>query len=417
MVSSAAGNWQRVARATQRIATPLVIRDYRLVWAGQAVSALGGPLQMIGLTWLVLNMTGSAVALSGTLLAAALPAAALKLVGGVMTDRFDPRTVMLWSDACRAVVTGVIAVLAWTGTLPLWLLDVLVAVSGLAAGVFAPAAQSIIPRIVPKEHLEAANALSQGTPQIALLVAAPAGGALIALVGPAPALALNAASYGVAVVAALAMAPLGKADLTNTRISVWQHARAGWIYMCGQHWLRALLLLDSAVSFAGVGLIAIGLPLLARDRPQSGVAGFGLMLAGFGAGSVIGMVIAGGHAPQHRRGVAFCLLQLGQAPLVAGLTFAPLGPAVALLALTGLINGISNVMYMTLVQGRVAAAMLGRGMSFVALGSFGLAPFSQVAAGVVGERVGPATLFLAAGVLMGAAALSGVFSPSLRHLD
>jgi MFS family permease len=95
----------------RRISRPLATRDFRLVWLGQTVSALGGPFQMVALTWLVLNLTGSALALSSTLLAAALPASALLLVGGVISDRYDPRTVMIWSDAGRAIITGLIAVL------------------------------------------------------------------------------------------------------------------------------------------------------------------------------------------------------------------------------------------------------------------------------------------------------------------
>jgi len=141
------------------------------------------------------------------------------------------------------------------------------------------------------------------------------------------------------------------------------------------------------------------------------------MLAGFGAGSIVGVAIAGAHAPRRRRGVAFCLLLLVQGPLVIGLAFAPLPLAIAFLALAGMLNGIANVLYMALVQGRVAPAMLGRVMSFEALGSFGLVPLSQIAAGVVGEVAGPARLFVAAGGLMGAAALAGLLSPALRQLD
>lgn len=415
--SSAARGWRWAAPRPRRALAPLGNRDFRLVWAGQTVSALGGPLQMVALTWLVLDLTGSAIALSSTLLAAALPAAALMLVGGVLSDRFDPRSVMFWTDGCRAGLTALIALLAWTGALPLWLLDLLVALSGLAGGLFAPAAQSIIPRLVVTEQLPAANALSEATPQLALLIAAPAGGVLVAVVGPAPALALNALSFAVAVFATLAIASLGQTAQATSGTSIWQNAQAGWTYVCRQRWLRALILLDAGVSFAVVGPVAVGLPVLARARSQVGAAGLGMMLAGFGAGSIIGMALAGSHPTRRRRGVAICLLLLAQGPLVVGLAFAPLPLAVALLAGVGLLNGVANVLYLALVQSRVAAAMLGRVMSFVTLGSFGFVPFSQVAAGVLAAAAGPAPLFVTAGGLLTVAALAGLLSPPLRQLD
>jgi MFS transporter, DHA3 family, tetracycline resistance protein len=400
----------------RRISRPLATRDFRLVWTGQTVSALGGPFQMVALTWLVLNLTGSALALSSTLLAAALPASALLLVGGVISDRYDPRTVMIWSDAGRAIITGLIAVLALTGALPLALLDLLLLVSGLAGGLFAPAAQSIVPRLVTKEQLAAANALSQAPPQLALLVAAPVGGVLVALVGPVPALVANAISFAVAALASLAIAPLGPVAPAGLRDSLRQSARTGWAYVRGQGGLRAIILLDALLSFAAIGPLLVGLPLLAHERPQIGAGGFGLMLAGFGAGSIAGMLLAGGHGLQRRRGVAFCLLQFAQAPLVVGLAFGSLPVAIALLVTMGTLNGIATVLYLALVQARVAPEMLGRVMSFVALGAFGLAPLSQLAAGLVAAAAGPATLFTAAGLLMGAAALGGLLSPALRGL-
>lgn len=196
-----------------------------------------------------------------------------------------------------------------------------------------------------------------------------------------------------------------------------QKPPSGWAYVRRQQWLRAILLLDTVLSFAVVGPLAIGLPMLARQRPQHGAEGFGLMLAGFGAGSLSGLLLAGIRSPQHRRGVAFCLLQICQGPLMVGVAFAPLSLAVALLALMGLLNGVATVMYLSLVQSRVAPDMLGRVMSFVTLGFFGLVPLSQMAAGLVADVAGPETLFLAAGMLMSAVTLGGLLSRPLRQLD
>ncbi len=394
--------------AVGRVLSPLAYRDFRLLWLGQTVSALGNPLQTIALAWLVLDLTGSAVALSTALLVASLPGTALTLVGGVVTDRYDARTVMLWSDAARAAVTGVIAVLALVGALSLWVLYVLLFLYGMGGAIFGPAAHSITPRLVPKEELEAANSLNQSTPQIALLIGAPVGGALVAL---------NAAAFAVGALASLAIAPLGRLGEPGEKGSVLHDARAALVYVWGRAWLVALLLTDSVVSLAVIGPLGVGLPLLARHHPTAGAESFGLMLAGFGAGSIAGMLLAGVYGFKVRRGLAFCLLMLCQGPLLIGLGSAPLPLAAALLALMGLLNGVATVLYMALIQAKVAQEIMGRVMSLVLLGSFGLVPLSQLGAGLVAQAEGPSVLFASAGTLVVAAALGGLLIPTLRRLD
>lgn len=400
-----------------RVVRPLERRDFRLFWIGQAASALGGPLQTVALSWLVLDLTGSAVALSGMLLAATLPAAALTLVGGLIVDRSDPRTVMAWSDASRAILTGLIAVLDLGGALPLWTLYLLLALVGAVGGVYSPAAQSIVPRLTASEQLEAANSLTQSTPQIALLAAAPLGGALVARVGPGWALSLNAVSFAVAAITDLALTPLSPSGANPRRQSLLQGIRSGMAYICACRWLLTLVAVDGILSFAVIGPLAIGLPLLARTRLVGGPEVFGLLLAAFGGGSVAGMFLAGARPPRKRRGVVFCVLQLCQGPLVASLACAPLATAGVALAAVGLLNGVAIVVYLSLVQSRVASEMMGRVMSFVMFGALGLVPLSQLIAGIAAEREGLAVLFVAAGTLMIAAATAGLLSPPLRRID
>lgn len=403
--------------AVGRVASPLAYRDFRLLWLGQTLSALGNPLQTIALAWLVLDLTGSAVALGTALLVASLPGTALTLVGGVVTDRYAARTVMLWSDAARAVVTGLIAVLALIGALPLWVLYALLFLYGMGGAIFGPAAHSITPRLVPEEKLEAANSLNQSTPQIALLIGAPLGGALVALIGPAAVIGLNAAAFAVGALASLAIAPLASLGEPEERRSVVHDALAALAYVWGRTWLVSLLMVDSVVSLTIIGPLGVGLPLLARQHPTAGAESFGLMLAGFGAGSIAGMLFAGVYGFEVRRGLAFCLLMLCQGPLLIGLGSAPMPVAAALLALMGLLNGVATVLYIALIQGKVAQEIMGRVMSLVLLSSFGLVPLSQLVAGLVAEAAGPSALFASSGVLVVVAALGGLLLRPLRRLD
>src|SRR5579884_1897395 len=107
----------------QKIIAPLKYRDFRLLWISQSISSFGNPFQVIALVWLILQqLKASPLDLAGAMLALAIPQALVTLGGGIVTDRFNARTVMIWSDGTRIFTSGTIALLALLGILPFWLL-------------------------------------------------------------------------------------------------------------------------------------------------------------------------------------------------------------------------------------------------------------------------------------------------------
>lgn len=91
-----------------RSPNPFAVRDFRLLWLGEAVSALGDQFALIALPWLALVMTGSALALGSVLALMAVPRALLMLIGGVSVDRLSPRRVMFASNAVRLVAVALL---------------------------------------------------------------------------------------------------------------------------------------------------------------------------------------------------------------------------------------------------------------------------------------------------------------------
>ncbi|MEO8396870.1 MAG: MFS transporter, partial [Chloroflexota bacterium] len=83
---------------------PLRVRDFRLLWIGQSVSMLGDQFYLIALPWLVLQITGSALALGTVLALASIPRAMFMLIGGALVDRFSPRTIMFLSNIARMIL-------------------------------------------------------------------------------------------------------------------------------------------------------------------------------------------------------------------------------------------------------------------------------------------------------------------------
>ena len=182
---------------------PLRGRDFRMVWLGETVSMLGDQFYLIALPWLALELTGSSLALGLVLMAAAIPRAALMLVGGAMSDRFDPRSIMIASSATRAILVAALAALVWTDGLQLWHLYVLGAGFGAADAFFQPAALALVPRLVGKDQLEASNALVMGSMALTGMVGPAAAGVIIAAAGTALGFGIDAATFAFAVVTLL----------------------------------------------------------------------------------------------------------------------------------------------------------------------------------------------------------------------
>jgi DHA3 family tetracycline resistance protein-like MFS transporter len=396
---------------------PLRGRDFRLLWMGQTISALGNSFQIIAVTWLVLQqMQGSPFDLALAMLALSIPRIPLTLAGGIMTDRLDPRTVMIWSDAMRAAISGGLGLLALSGHAPFWLICALLGAYSVATGVFDPAAGSIPPRLVPREQLDGANSLVALIAQLGTVIGVLPAGLVVATLGTAAAFGVNALSFAVAVLAALRMAPLGRV-LRETKTSMLQDARDGIRYVMSFPWLIALLLIDTCAALAAIGPTSVGLPLIARDVHHSGAEGYSLLLWSFGLGSVLGLIVSGVYSPTRARGRFFCLVQMLEAPLLAGVAFTPLPLTMVCLAGVGLLNGMLLVLFLSLIQANVSKEMLGRVMSFVMLASVGLAPLSLYASGAIAGAWGTQTLFLVAGGLTLVSAATGFCVRSLRTLD
>src|SRR5512134_1993896 len=100
-------------------------RNFRLLWIGEAVSVLGDHFYMIALPWLVLQLTADALAMGTVLALSAIPRALLMLVGGALTDRFSPRTLMLASNAVRFVLVSSLTGLIFAGLVEMWMIYIL----------------------------------------------------------------------------------------------------------------------------------------------------------------------------------------------------------------------------------------------------------------------------------------------------
>src|SRR5262245_27397550 len=167
----------------QKPASPLSVRNFRLLWIGEGVSLLGDQFYLIALPWLVLRLTGSALALGTILALASIPRAVFMIVGGAFVDRYSPRSILFASNFVRLVLVGIVSALVLTNNIRIEMLYGFALAFGLADAFYYPAQTAIVPQVLPQEQLQAGNSYVQGTAQLSLLLGPVLAGALIAVLG------------------------------------------------------------------------------------------------------------------------------------------------------------------------------------------------------------------------------------------
>lgn len=415
--------------ASSRLAifSALGLRDFRLLWAGQAISLIGDQFYYVALAWLTLQLTNSAVALGGVLTAAAIPRGVLMLLGGAVSDRFSPRQLMLASDALRAIVVGIQASLVLAGDAHLWQLYVLAVIFGVVDAVFYPSSGAMTPILVDEERRPSAAALEEISTRGALFLGPVAAGILIATtgrtLGDGVAFALDAVSF---VASACALFFIrGGIRVARTSSEAEEDGASGLLtsvvdglrYAWRDPVIRALLVVIAGLDVTLNGAVGVGLPTLARAHFSIGAAALGTMDSAFGLGALVGVAVAGSIARPRRRGLLLAGVSAGFGVGTLLIPFMPGLPLVTLCIGTMAVgSGLINVVLVPWLQTRTDPAMFGRVTSLMMLASLGLTPLAYAAAGpIAGWNV--TGLFVIAGAIVLATALYALASRPVRTID
>jgi MFS family permease len=401
-----------------RLLSPLRHRDFRLLWSGMCVSLIGDGVFMIAMAWQVYALSNAPTALAMVGIAMTVPTLALLLLGGVLSDRFDRRRMMLAADLIRALAVGAIAALSLAGALELWQLVALVIPYAAGNAFFGPAFDAIVPDVVPPAELAQANALDQLVRPIALRFAGPAvGGVLIEAVGVGAAFALDAVSFAVSAGAVLAMSPRAP-RLPVSNGSVVGDIRAGFDYVRRHVWLWGTLVSAALAYLLFMGPIEILLPFLVKNDLGASAADLGLVFAAGGVGSV-GCAVVIGRRGLPRRDITLMYAAWTLATLsVAGYGIAS---AVWQLMIVSLVfNAFETaglIVWSTAKQRHVPPHLLGRVSSLDWLISTGLLPLSFALTGPASAALGAQATLIAAGALGATVTLAALLLPGMRAIE
>ena len=391
---------------------PLANRNFRLLWMGENISLFGDQFYFVALPWLVFQMTGSALAFGTILMVGGIPRAVFMLIGGVMTDRFSPRAVMIISNLLRLGITVLLTLVIAGQAVQLWMLYVIAFSFGIVDAFFHPAYRAMVPIIVDEDNLQASNSLMLGTSQLANITGPGVAGVLVNSVGVMPSFAFDAFTFFFTSIMLLLMRP--PAFPQNKPSPLTEQKRAGILAEIGEMLaavrsdalLRTVVLVIAAVNLLFTGPLVVGTATLGKLRFVEGSAAFGAMLSTFSIGMLIGTLVAG--AIRSKWSGIFSLFLVGvEGALMMGVGYAPvLIIACGLFALIGFCAGFGNVNVITLTQKNTTKEMLGRVMSLIVLAEVGLAPISNALAGVLADLNVTALFVLAGGLLMLTSALA-----------
>jgi MFS family permease len=406
-------------------------REYRLLWAGQAISFLGDQFHLVALPWLVLSLTRDPLQLGLVLACSGILRAAFMMIGGAWADHHSPRAIMLISDAVRFLVAMLLFVTIMTGTIELWMIYVVAGVFGTVSGFFHPAANAAIPRLLDSKRLESGNSLFQLADQVAAFLGPAAAGVLIAYFGGAAvggeevaslrgigvAFALDGASFALSAACLALMRPIRAATHLD-QDHPFAAIKEGLAWVWREPQIRMMLIIITCASLFVSGPLIVGLPVLANERLIGGAAAFGLILSVFAGGNVLGMIAAGSLPRLDGKRFVFAAVALiaGFGVAIGALAFVDATwQALPLMALVGGANGYMAVTFISQLQRATPEAMLGRIMGLYMLSVYGLMPLSQAFAGVV-ARFNINAVFIGAGACLVGVAILAASRPELREL-
>ena len=261
----------------------MALRDFRLLFVGGTTSLLGDQFALIATPWLMLKLTGDPLALGIVLALEGIPRAVFMLLGGVLTDRFSPRRIMLIADILRFTFTCGIAFAVFTATVQIWMLYVFSLAFGLVAGFAIPAENSIVPMLVEKQDLQAGNSIIMGITQLSGFIGPTLAGILIggfssSSFGIGLAFAFDAASFAVSALALWLMRSVTRRqpdENSPEEESFLASILTGMNYLWTDNALRLIFLLLSTVNFLLLGPMLVGIPVLANQRLAEGAVAFG----------------------------------------------------------------------------------------------------------------------------------------------
>jgi MFS family permease len=376
-------------------------RGFWRLWSASVVSNLADGMFWVALPLLAVSLTDSPALVAGVVVASRLPWLVFALVAGALADRLDRRRTMMLVDFGRVALLGGLAVGVVSGAVTIWLIYVVAFALGVLETLFDTAAQAILPNVVPRDRLTAANGrLLAAEFTMNQFVGPPLGG-FLAAIGLGVAFGTQAAGYLAAGLLIAGLAGSFRQERTGPPTRIHEEIREGISYLARHELLRVLAIVIALLNLAQGAVWAVLVLYVVAPGPMGlDEVGYGLLLTASAVGTISGTLLAG--MIDRRIGkpnlfvLSVVLLAAGNLALASSTNPFFVG---AVLAIGGISHGAFNVTYQSLRQRVVPDRILGRLVATFRMLGWGALPLGALLGGIVGEGFGLRAVFWAAAIL------------------
>jgi MFS family permease len=388
--------------------------DFFWFWSSYFVSNVGAWMQNVAQAWLLFAITDSPFYLGLFSLLRTVMLFYFFILGGLIADRWDRRLVMIWIQVVSLVTAFILAVLVSLDAVRVWHIFVLGSITSTAWAFEQPVRHSLIPRLVSREDLVNALALSAITWQGAGLLGPSLVGLLVDRVGIDGCFYINAVSY-FAIIGALFRMHMPPQNAEQEKMRMAESLRDGLRYIRRQKLILTLRIGSSCVSIFGRSYLIL-LPVFAKNVLQVGASGLGFIAAAPGLGTIIGALIlaALGQVKVNRR-VFVIILCFSAVFLFLFAATDNFSLAFPILVVVGALGTVFDTLLNTLIQLTVTDAYRGRVMGVYGLSAAGMREFGGMQAGFVAEWTS-APFAIEAGAVVVLLVAIFYFAPQLRKL-
>lgn len=405
---------RRAARAVALDVSPLrASRDFRLLFAGQAVTFFGSMMTFVTLPWHLYQLTRSTLAVGLLGVAEFVPILLMAFVGGALADYIDRRRMIRLTEAALAAGTGL---LVFNSLLPqprVWVIFVCASLFAALNGLQRPSLDSLMPRLVAPELQSSAAALRSAGATVGMICGPALGGVLVASFGPTVAYSVDLLTF-VASLAALAavraVPPPPGADRPSVRTVV-----EGLRYARSRPELLGTYLVDINAMFFGMPMALF--PAVAEGFGGAWVAG--LLYAAPAVGMFLATLTSGWSRRVHRHGLAVCVAATLWGVAIVGFGLArTLWVALACLAAAGAADMVSGLFRQTIWNQTIPDHLRGR-LAGIEMVSYTTGPLlGNAEAGLAARLFGVRASIISGGVLcVAGTAVLALLLPSFLRYD
>lgn len=362
------------------------------------VSLIGTWIQQVAQSWLVFELTKSAVLLGVVGFLSSIPVFLLSLFGGVLADRVNKRTILITTQTVFMLLAFLLAILTQTKIITAGQIMLIALLNGIVMAFDAPSRQAVVVELAGKANLFNAITLNSVAFNSSRIIGPAFAGALVAGIGMSGCFYINGISF-LAVIIALTLIKVNNNFSSRKKSTAINDLKDGLIFVKNNRLILALISIVGIVSLFGISYVML-MPIFASDVLKVGVKGFGLLMSVSGAGALAGALGLAGLGDFRYKGrllvfssfifsVSLVLFSLSRLYLFAALFLALIGASgVTALAL---IN--------TLLQTKVPDEFRGRVMGVFMLTFAGFMPFGSLISGALAQGLGVSLVIRLSGII------------------